>query len=167
MTTDTALAVGSTALVVAAQFRTRRVRALAYVWMVLLVARGCVPPGPSRPTAVSIALLLVSLLVSAAFGVLRGRTMPMWRAGDAAVYRRGDRTTLLLWLATIATKIGMVVAAQEWLAEPVNLNALWLGLGVTVAVQQYVLLRRAGGPASSQRSVYGGRSSVTKIVDGN
>ena len=143
VTYGAALAVGITVLVVAGQFRTRRVRAAAYVWVLLLVARGCVPPGPSRASAVSIALLVVSLLVSAAFGVLRGRTMPIWRAPDGTVYRRGDATTLLLWLATIATKLGLGLAAEVLFAEPVNLNALWLGLGVTVAVQQYVLLRRA------------------------
>ena len=140
---DLAIAVGITALVVAAQFHTRRVRVLAFVWVMLLVARGCVPPGPSRATALSIAVLVASLLMSAAFGVLRGRTMPLWRATDGAVYRRGDRTTFLLWLATIAAKLALALAAQQLLREPINLDALWLGLGVTVAAQQCVLLSRA------------------------
>jgi hypothetical protein len=137
------LAAGITVLVVAGQFRTRRIRSRTFLWATLLVARGCVPPGPSRATAISITLLVMALLISAAFGALRGRTMPIWRGPDGTVYRRGDRTTLMLWLATITAKVGMVAAAQVLFAEPVNLDALWLGLGVTVAVQQYVVMRRA------------------------
>lgn len=150
MAPGAALAVGVTVLVVALQFRTRRVRAVAYLWVALLTARGCVPPGPSRATATSIAVLVASLLVSAVFGVLRGRTMSVWRASDGAVYRRGNGTTLLLWFATIATKLGMALAAQVLFAEPVNLNALWLCLGVTVAIQQHVLIRRAARVPVSQ-----------------
>ncbi|MEV5706594.1 hypothetical protein [Actinoallomurus sp. NPDC052274] len=144
MTPDVALAVGIALLVIVLQFTTRPVRWQAWIWVVLCVARGCVPPGPARATTAGIGLLVVSLIASAIFGAVRGRTMPMWRGPDGLVYRRGGGVTLLLWLATIATRflvsgLGLVV-----FHEPVDLNALWLGLGVTLAAQQLVMMRRAG-----------------------
>ncbi|GAA4636229.1 hypothetical protein GCM10023196_085140 [Actinoallomurus vinaceus] len=143
MTVNVALPVGIALLVIGLQFTTRPVRWQNWIWVVLCVARGFVPPGPSRATAAGIGLLVVSLIASAIFGVLRGRTMPMWRGQDGLVYRRGGGVTLLLWLATVATRLALGALGQAVFAEPFALDALWLGLGVTLAAQQLVMTHRA------------------------
>lgn len=138
-----ALVVGVLALVFHRQFTVRRVRAVALEWVALLVARGLVPSGPVRDTAVSVSLFVVSLRASKSLGLLRGRCIPLWRGPDAAVYRRSDRITLLLWLATFAVRILISGLGYEVWGEPVELNGLWVGLGVSLAAQQWAMMRRA------------------------
>lgn len=139
---DVLFVLGVVAVMLLSQFTARPVRPLTYLWVALLVARGCVPPGPARPTATGITVLLAGLAVSVVFGVLRGRTMPMWRDGTGRLYRKGGRVTLLLWLATFAARLLVGGLGLVVLGEPVNLDALWLGIGVTFGVQQIVLSRR-------------------------
>ena len=140
---NTLLIGGITALILIGQFRTRPVSPLMYLWVGLLIARGLVPPGPARPTPAGIGALAVALCLSAAFGVLRGRSMPIWRDAAGTVLRRGDRTTFLLWLATVATKLAVGAVAVVIAGEPVNVDALWLGMGVTLCAQQVVMAARA------------------------
>lgn len=152
MTSSLLLIVGVTAVVVWSQFSRRPVRSLTYVWVALLIVRGCVPPGPSRMTSAGIAFLVAGLIVSVVAGVLRGRTMPLWREADGRLYRKGGRETLLLWLATIVVKVGLGAVAEAAFGEPFNGNALWLGLGVTLGVQHLVMTfygRRVPVPEST------------------
>ncbi|MEU5594981.1 hypothetical protein [Streptomyces sp. NPDC020298] len=139
MTPNLLLIVGITAVVMVSQFSARPVRPLAYLWVALLLARGCVPPGPSRTTAAGVAFLVAGLVVSVAAGVLRGRTMPMWRDASGRLYRKGGRVTLVLWLATVVVKLGLGAIAEVAFGEPFNDDALWLGLGVTLGAQQLVM----------------------------
>ncbi|KOV80469.1 hypothetical protein ADL01_12285 [Streptomyces sp. NRRL WC-3618] len=139
MTSSLLLIVGVTAVIVWSQFSTRPLRSLTYVWAALLIVRGCVPPGPSRTTPAGIAFLVAGLIVSVVAGVLRGRTMPLWREADGRLYRKGGRETLLLWLATVAGKVSLGAVAEVAFGEPFNGNALWLGLGVTLGVQHLVM----------------------------
>ncbi|MBH1938697.1 hypothetical protein I5Q34_31300 [Streptomyces sp. AV19] len=136
------LVLGIMALVLVLQFRARRVRAVAFVWVVLLVGRGLVPPGPSRATAAGLAFLVLGLAVSAVFGVLRGRAMPLWRDADGTVRRRGDPAVLRLWLLTVGARCAVSAAEYLLTDEPFNGNAFLLGLGVTLGVQHAVLLSR-------------------------
>jgi len=152
VTSSLLLIVGVTAVVVWSQFSRRPVRSLTYVWVALLIVRGCVPPGPSRMTSAGIAFLVAGLIVSVVAGVLRGRTMPLWREADGRLYRKGGRETLLLWLATIVVKVGLGAVAEAAFGEPFNGNALWLGLGVTLGVQHLVMTfygRRVPVPEST------------------
>jgi hypothetical protein len=131
------------AIVIVVQFNQREVRNQSYLWVALLVLRGFLPPGPTDLTVAGIGLLIVGLVFSAWFGLLRGRTMPMWLDERGLVLRKGNRTTLWLWVATVAARF--VVDAIGYVAfhEPFNGNALWLGVGVTLGVQQVVMGRRA------------------------
>ncbi|WP_141746666.1 hypothetical protein [Streptomyces sp. LUP30] len=139
MTPGLLLILGITTVILVSQFSVRPVRSAAYLWVALLIARGCVPPGPSRATAAGVAFLVAGTVVSVAAGVLRGRTMPMWRGEDGRLYRKGGRVTLLLWLATVAVKTGLGAIAEAAFGEPFNGNALWLGLGVTLGAQHLVM----------------------------
>ncbi|MGW5362479.1 hypothetical protein [Actinopolymorpha pittospori] len=150
------LIVGVTAVILVSQFSTRPVRTLTYLWVALLLARGCVPPGPARATGAGIAFLVLGLVVSAVFGYARGRTMPMWRDAAGRLCRRGGRVTLLLWLATLAARLGLGALAVLAFGEPFNGDALWLGVGVTLGVQQVVMTyygRRVPLPGSSPAPV--------------
>ncbi|MFF0160491.1 hypothetical protein ACFYRY_23620 [Streptomyces sp. NPDC005263] len=155
MTSGLLLIVGVTTVVVVSQFSVRRVRSLAYLWVALLIVRGCVPPGPSRTTSAGVAFLAAGLVVSMVAGVLRGRTMPVWRDTDGRLYRKGGQVTLLLWLATIVVKLGLGAIAEAAFGEPFNGNALWLGLGITLGAQHLVMTyygRRLPIPASSSQA---------------
>ncbi|KAB7844338.1 hypothetical protein [Streptomyces mobaraensis] len=133
---------GIVGLVLFLQFRARRVRAVAFVWVALLVGRGLLPPGPARTTAAGLAFLAVGLVVSAVFGWLRGRTMPLWRDRDGVVWRRGDSVTLRLWLLTIGARFALTGVEYALFHEPFDGGSLLLGLGLSLAVQQMVLMRR-------------------------
>jgi hypothetical protein len=128
-----------TAVIIVSQFSARPVRPLTYLWVALLIVRGCAPPGPARMTAAGVAFLVAGLLVSVVFGVLRGRTMPMWRDSSGRLYRKGGLVTLLLWIATLSARLGLGVFAELVLGEPFNGKAVWLGIGVTFGVQQLVM----------------------------
>jgi hypothetical protein len=98
--------------------------------------------------------LVAGLVVSVAAGILRGRTMPMWRDAGGRLYRKGGRVTLLLWLATVFVKLGLGVIAEAAFDEPFNGNALWLGLGITLGAQHLVMThyaRRLPVPESSSQ----------------
>lgn len=130
------------ALVVVRQFRTRPVRPRMYVWVLVLVLLGLAPPGPATATAAGIGVLAATLAVSVGFGWWRGSAMPIWRDATGRVWRRGGRLLLLLWLATVATRIGVEAFARGVLHEPFRLPALYLGFGVTIGVQHLVTSHR-------------------------
>ncbi|GAA4213332.1 hypothetical protein [Actinocatenispora rupis] len=134
------LAVG---FVLVRQFTVRRVTAAQFLWVVVLLGIGFVPPGPGRATVAGAGLLAVGTVLSAALGLARGAVMPLWRAADGTVVRRGDVRILLLWLATIVARLLVSGVAVVGFGEPVLVGALWLGFGVTLGAQQIVLLRRA------------------------
>jgi hypothetical protein len=144
------IAVVALALIFLRQFTARRVRATAYLWAAFLLVIGLAPPGPElHPTVATVALLVISMFASIAFGVLRGQQIPLWRDEDGVILRRGDATTLLLWLATIATRLGLTALGYVAFAEPIELNALWLGLGLSLAAQQLFTARRATALAAA------------------
>ncbi|MEU6553246.1 hypothetical protein ABZ915_23630 [Streptomyces sp. NPDC046915] len=162
MTHSLLLIVGITVVVMVSQFSARPVRPVAYLWVALLLVRGCLPPGPSRTTSAGVAFLVVGLVVSVVAGVLRGRTMPMWRDTEGRLYRKGGRVTLVLWLATVVVKLGLGAIAEVAFGEPFNGDALWLGLGVTLGAQHLVMTyygRRL--PEAGQRA--GHRVTVPRI----
>jgi len=139
---DVLFVLGVVTVMLLSQFTARPVRPLTYLWVGLLVARGSAPPGPASPTANGIAVLVAGLVVSVVFGVLRGRTIPMWRDDTGRLYRKGSRVTLLLWLVTFAARLLVGGLGLVMLSEPANLDALWLGISVTFGVQQIVISHR-------------------------
>lgn len=153
------LAVGNVLIVVVIvafvlfrQFTTRPVSPVAYVWVAVLVVRGLVPDRVTRgapelalvdPTVAGAAFLVGGLLMSVGFGIWRGATMPVWRDESGQVVRKGDRTTLLLWVATVLVRLVLGAVQNRIDHVPFDVNGLWLGVGVTLAAQQVVLGYRA------------------------
>ncbi|MFD8812069.1 hypothetical protein ACFV23_11420 [Streptomyces sp. NPDC059627] len=139
---NTILIVGIITVVIVRQFTVRTVTKRMYFWVGVLIVRGCVPPGPAELKAGSIVLLVLSLLASIGFGVWRGAVFPMWRDPDGRVLRKGDRRILVLWLGTVAVRLMFGAIGAVVFQEPFRANALWLGMGVTLAVQHVTMMRR-------------------------
>jgi len=96
-----------------------------------------------RPVA--IAVLVGSLVVSAAFGLLRGRVQPVWREADGRVLRRGTAVTITLWLVAVALHLGADEYAKHVDAAAAGLASasLMLYLAVSLGVQTLVVRERA------------------------
>jgi hypothetical protein len=133
-----------------------------------MMVNGCVPPGPDgrRRTPAGAGLLATGLVVSVAFGVVRGRTLPMWRDADGRLYRKSDRQTFLPWLATLVARLLFGVLGTALLAEAIHAKTLWLGVGVTVGVQQTVMLYRARTlPSRPATSTNGRHRRAGRLLD--
>ncbi|WKU48216.1 hypothetical protein Q3V23_31460 [Streptomyces sp. VNUA116] len=139
---NTVLVVGITVFILIRQFTTREVNNRMYFWIAILIARGCVPPGPSRLTAAGLSFFAAAMVISVIFGWLRAATMPMWKDGTGRVFRKGGGMTLLLWVLTVVVRLGLGLVAETGFGEPFNIDALWMGMGVTLAAQQWVMVRR-------------------------
>ncbi|MEV5987417.1 hypothetical protein AB0L85_20770, partial [Streptomyces sp. NPDC052051] len=135
-----------TTTVIIRQFTARTVTKRMYFWVGVLIVRGCIPPGPCELKPASIVLLVLSLLASIAFGVWRGAVFPLWKEPDGRVMRKGDRRILLLWLGTVAVRLVFAAIGTAAFQEDFNANALWLGMGVTLAAQHMVMMRRRKEP---------------------
>ncbi|KIZ19293.1 membrane protein [Streptomyces natalensis ATCC 27448] len=103
-------------LVVRRQLRTRPVRrngsliapAVLGVLGVLGITFGIASVVKYRPlTFLPIALLVVSLAVAAGFGVVRARTVRVWRGPQGEVWRKGTAATTVLWLASVVVHGGL------------------------------------------------------------
>ncbi|MEU5534337.1 hypothetical protein [Streptomyces sp. NPDC020362] len=133
------------AIVIGSQFNVREVRAQTYLWCVLLGLRGLLPPGPSEATVSGITFLVIGLAFSFGFGYYRGRTIPMWRDQTGRLLRKGNRTTMYLWLGNLLERFVLGAVAAVFFGEPFNGTGIWLSVGVTLAAQQWVMQRRAPG----------------------
>lgn len=93
----------------------------------------------------AVAVLVVSLVVSAGLGVLRGRLQPVWRADDGRVLRRGNATTVVLWLLAVGLHLGADVLAEKADARSAGLASasLLLYLAISLATQRLVVQGRA------------------------
>ncbi|MGY0235582.1 hypothetical protein [Longispora urticae] len=93
-------------------------------------------------TPVAVAMLVLGLLVGAGTGVVRARTMAVWRTASGVV-TRGDRRTVAWWVASIALRIAIMVGAGA-LGAAEGFGEAMVFAGVTFGVQSLVVARRAG-----------------------
>lgn len=96
-----------------------------------------------RPVAIGV--LVGSLVVSGAFGLLRGRLQPVWRADDGRVMRRGTAVTVGLWLVAVALHLAADAYAKHVDSAAAGLAgaSLMLYLAVSLGVQMLVVRERA------------------------
>ncbi|MGW7488596.1 hypothetical protein [Streptomyces sp. NPDC054786] len=149
-----------TAIVIVSQFNAREVRAQTYLWCVLLGLRGLLPPGPSEATVSGITFLVIGLAFSFGFGYYRGLTMPMWRDETGRLLRKGNRTTMILWVGNLLERLVLGAIAGVFFGEPFNGTGIWLSVGVTLAAQQWIMLRRA--PGITEQGAHGPSSAAVK-----
>ncbi|MER0443791.1 hypothetical protein ABR738_04270 [Streptomyces sp. Edi4] len=104
------------ALVIRRQLRTRPVRrtgsllapAILGVVGAAGLGFGVASVVKERPLGtLPIVLLAMSLVVAAGFGVLRARTVRIWRDPQGAVVRKGTPATTALWVASGVAHLGL------------------------------------------------------------
>ncbi len=137
---DTALFVVVLAYVLYRQLHVRPVTTRTFVLGAILVFYGLVSGIPTAGTGV--VFLVVSLAISIGFGIWRGASMHMWRAMDGVIYRRGTAITVILWGVTVLAK-GVLGGYEVSATHTFTVGPIWLAMGVTLAVQQSVMVTRA------------------------
>ena len=132
-------------LAVYRQARPRPLRpaALVAVPVVLIVLGAPVVLGGPLSTA-AIGLLVVNLVVSVGFGVMRGRSERLWRAADGVIWRSSTRRTALLWAGTVLARVAAAGAAVALGVHAPLGGELELFLGISLAAQFAVVAARSG-----------------------
>ncbi|PSM38163.1 DUF1453 domain-containing protein [Streptomyces dioscori] len=150
-------------LVIARQFRPRRLDADRRWWVapVVLIFLAVREPGlldPGHRTA-SALLLGVELLIALVTGLGWAWTTRIWAAPDGAVWSRGSRAGVGVWITGIALRAGLAgLGAAFGLHQ--DTSALLLGLALTLLVRSGILAWRAQGlrplpGQAGQRAAYG------------
>jgi hypothetical protein len=105
-------------------------------------------PASLAKDAADLALLALSVVVSAGLGVWRGRTIAVWRDESGVWWRRGSALTLVLWGALFVARgllYGLDLATGH--PEASSAGALLLTLAVSFAAQNAVIGLRMAAPA--------------------
>ncbi|MFI9355867.1 hypothetical protein ACWGQL_03115 [Streptomyces lydicus] len=162
-TAGPAIALLVVALIIRRQLRTRPVRARASligpavlgVLGVVALTFGVASATKDHPlTALPVALVVLTLALAVPLGVVRARTVRVWRGPDGGVLRKGTALTTALWLVSAAVHAAMA----QWIdhtapAGLLGLSTLHLYLAVTYTVQALLVRRRAarltGEPAGA------------------
>lgn len=89
----------------------------------------------------SVAMLVIDLAFAAGAGVVRAASVRVWRDGHGVAWSRGTWWTVLLWIGSIAGRVGLygIGAALGLHAQP---TGALLFAGVTVGVQAALVARR-------------------------
>lgn len=123
---------------------TLTVRGLLIIPGVLLVLglENCVRALP-QASGSEIALLAVDLMVLLGLGIARAASTTLGTRNGYA-FQKGTTLTLVLWLVTIAVRIGFgVLGARTGLAGPLTSAAIMLSMGLSIGVQNLLVYNRA------------------------
>jgi hypothetical protein len=92
------------------------------------------------------AALVGSLVIAAAFGVIRALTVRVWRGEDGQLLRRGTWLTAVLWILSLAAHLGYDALVAGHIAGKNGGNVgdatVLLYLVVTLTIQRFVMLNR-------------------------
>jgi hypothetical protein len=132
--------------VIIRQFRgsTLTARGLAVVPGILVIA-GIVTCAPvlSQSSGGEIGLLVAEVASLSALGVARAASTRLSAPNGYAV-QKGSTLTLVLWLVTIAVRVGIaVLGAHLGVTGPLTSKSILLSMGATIAVQNAVVYLRA------------------------
>ncbi|WP_232663928.1 hypothetical protein [Pseudonocardia sp. TRM90224] len=89
----------------------------------------------------AIAVVGIDLLITAALGAVRGGATAL-TLREGYLYQRGGVLSLVLWLISIATRIGVAVLFAGSSAEPALTATLMVSIGISLAAQFAVLAVR-------------------------
>ncbi len=132
------------ALFIVIQFSTRRVASPWIILVPLALVYFGISNGVGQLDSTAWILLGLNLSLGVALGVVRGMSLQVWtnERGDALM--RGTRVTLLLWLATIAVKVGLsVLERQIGFGVGFSTAELLLPVAATIAAQNLVVFLRS------------------------
>lgn len=111
----------------------------------ILLVLGVIDCARALPTASAgeIGLLAADLVILAALGVGRAASTTLSERNGYA-FQKGTTVTLVLWLLTIAVRIGFSVAGTKMgLAGPFTASSILLALGLSIGVQNALVYGRA------------------------
>jgi hypothetical protein len=129
------------------QFQTRDVSARGLIVIPLVLVALAAQNLATAPPAGALAIAALALDVAAGIvlGVLRGRSLRVWRDGDGTWWRTGTAATAALWIASIAVRIGIIVGARALgVADASAAGPLELAVGISLAAQYAVVALRCG-----------------------
>ena len=92
----------------------------------------------------AVAYIAFSLALSVAFGVWRGNKISIWRDAEGRQMSIGNRTTITLWVALLATKFGLgaVASVTKWFPAE-HAGEVFLFLAVSFVAQNLIVARRS------------------------
>ncbi|MFD1274410.1 DUF1453 domain-containing protein [Streptomyces kaempferi] len=148
-------------LVVARQFRTRRVSTDRRWWIVLAVLAVVALREPglidSHHRTEAILLIGAEVVIGLAVGAAWAWTTRMWAEPDGTVWSRSTKAGAAVWGVGIALRLGLF-GVGALLGVRQDSSALLLALAATLLVRSGLLLWRSHSlrPAVGQDAAYGG-----------
>ena len=101
----------------------------------------------------AIAYLAVSLALSVGLGVWRGALMPVWPDSAGRTLAQGNRVTIALWIALIASKVALGTWASITGVFPgEHAGEIFVFIAISFAAQNVVVAHRAQRWRQPQRS---------------
>jgi len=100
-------------------------------------------PALSGASSGEIAFLALDCVVLVGLGLARGASIRLTQH-EEGLWQKGTVATLLLWLVTIALRVGATFAAAAlWPEGKLSHATLALTVGLTIAAQNAIIYRRA------------------------
>ncbi|MGW7680436.1 hypothetical protein ACWGID_06830 [Kribbella sp. NPDC054772] len=94
-------------------------------------------------TTGQLAFLALDCVLLIGFGIARGASIRLTQT-DEGLFQKGTAATLVLWLVTIALRVGTSFAAAAlWPHNTFSQATLVLTVGVTIAAQNAMIYRRS------------------------
>jgi hypothetical protein len=107
----------------------------------------------SAAKPVDLLLLLADVIVLIALGAARGASVTVSER-EGVAFQKGTKWTLILWIATIAVRVGVTIADHALGVDGSLANAsLVVTLGVTLGAQNWMIFartRKLGIPVASR-----------------
>ncbi|WP_236788649.1 hypothetical protein [Amycolatopsis sp. GM8] len=111
----------------------------------ILLVLGVVNSARALPGASGgeLGLLAIDLVILVVLGIARASSTRL-STRDGYAFQKGTTVTLVLWLVTIAVRIGFGVAGTKMgLAGPLTSSSILLSLGLSIGVQNALVYSRA------------------------
>ncbi|MDX3107884.1 hypothetical protein ACIBO5_31770 [Nonomuraea angiospora] len=112
-----------------------------------IASGGAIDP---RHLAFSLCLVLVEAVIAVALGVWRATTVRVWLDDSGVSWSRATAWTMLVWLASIAIRVGLYFAGGA-LGLELSTGGILLFVGLTIGAQAYVVARRGRALSSMDR----------------
>jgi hypothetical protein len=112
-----------------------------------IASGGAIDP---RHLALSLGLVLVEAVIAVALGVWRATTVRVWLDDSGVSWSRATAWTMLVWLASVAIRVGMYFAGGA-LGLDLSTGGILLFIGLTIGAQSYVVARRGRALSSMDR----------------
>ncbi|MFI7151109.1 hypothetical protein ACIBO2_39845 [Nonomuraea sp. NPDC050022] len=108
-----------------------------------LVALGLLTGGLIDTThlALSLALVAVEAIAAVVFGAVRAATVRVWMDEAGVTWSKATPLTLLAWLASVASRVGLYFAGTA-LGLGVSTSGILFFVGLTIGAQALLVARR-------------------------